>query len=431
MLPALVIAASLIAQVEASTPADLTSEVQRLLKKLDAPEADARGAAEEELIRLGPKVVELLPTGDDNSAQVRERLARIRQHFDDERAAEQLQTGSTVTVSGTLSLEEVRAAIEKQTGNKIADYRGKLGQSVSNLQLKLDIKDAPFWPALDAVLDSAQLGIYPFSGDDGLAIAGRSPSELPRRDRGAYAGPLRIEATRLVSERHPGTSDSAALAVSLEIAWEPRLKPISFEQPLAKIQAVDDQGEELFVERPAQREERSLQVSATGGGTAVEMMIPFSAPPRAAAKIASLKGTLNALIAGKTEAFKFEKLSDAAKAGFKPLPQRIADATVVLDGVKKNNDIWEVAIRVRYATGGKMLAGNRGWILQNDAFLTSADGQRIEKAGSHSSVVGEDEFGVTYQFDVSDVEGCTFVYKTPSSIQSIPLEYELKNLPLP
>lgn len=373
MLPALLIAASLIAQIEASTPEDLTGE----------------------------------------------------------HAAEQMQTGSTITLSGTLSLDDVRAEIEKQTGNKIADYRQKLGQNVTNLQLKLDIKDAPFWPALDAVLDSAQLGIYPFSGDDGVAIAGRSPSELPRRDRGAYSGPLRIEATRLVSERHPGTSDSAALAVSLEIAWEPRLKPISFEQPLAQIQAVDDQGEELFVERPAQREERSLQVSATGGGTAVEMMIPFSAPPRSSAKIASLKGTLTALIAGKTEAFKFEKLSDAAKAGFKPLPQRIADATVVLDGVRKNNDIWEVAIRVRYATGGKTLAGNRGWMLQNDAYLTGADGQRIDKAGSHSSAVGEDEFGVSYQFDVPDVDGCTFVYKTPSSIQSVPLEYELKNLPLP
>src|SRR6476646_7903793 len=157
MLPALVIAASLVAQVEASAPDDLTGEVQRLLKKLDAPEADARNAAEETLIRLGPKVVELLP--------------RIREHVAHSRA-EQLQSGSTVTLSGTLSLEEVRAEIEKQTGNKIADYREKLGQNVTSLQLKLDIKDAPFWPALDAVLDSAQLGIDPLTGDDALAIAG-------------------------------------------------------------------------------------------------------------------------------------------------------------------------------------------------------------------------------------------------------------------
>src|SRR5262249_54514446 len=179
--------------------------------------------------------------------------ARIRQHFDDEREMQQLQVGSTLTLSGTFSLEEVRAEIEKQTGNKIADYRQRFGQNVTNPTLKLEIKDAPFWPALDAVLDSAQLSVYQFSGEDGVALSDRSPSELPRRNRGAYAGQLRIEATRLVTERHPGTKEEAALAVSLEIAWEPRLSPISFEQPLAKLQAVDDQGEELFVQHPAQR----------------------------------------------------------------------------------------------------------------------------------------------------------------------------------
>src|SRR5262249_4872537 len=160
-----------------------------------------------------PAVLDLLPANNP-SPETRARLARIRQHFADKRAVEQLQTGSAVTLSGTFVLEEGRAEILKQNGHKVARFRQLYGLSATNPQLKMELKTARFWPAVDAVLDSAQLRIYSFSGDDGGAIADRAAGERPRRDRGAYAGPLRIEATRLASERRPGSKDSATLAVN-------------------------------------------------------------------------------------------------------------------------------------------------------------------------------------------------------------------------
>ncbi len=83
-----------------------------------------------------------------------------------------------------MTLDELREAIEKQTGNKIVDYRGRFGgQNVTNPKLTLDIRNAPFWQALDAILDQTNLTVYLFSGKDGLALVDRTENELPRAKR--------------------------------------------------------------------------------------------------------------------------------------------------------------------------------------------------------------------------------------------------------
>src|SRR5262249_30811486 len=146
-------------------------------------------------------------------------------------------------------IDELRAMFEKQTGNKIIDYREKIGQPASNPKVYLDLQGVPFWQAMDTMLDKATLGIYPLSGNDGLAVVGRNPQELPRQSRAAYAGPFRIEANRIVVERQPSINGTGSLKVNLEIAWEPRLSPFVFVQPIKQIQAVDDQGKNIAAEQ--------------------------------------------------------------------------------------------------------------------------------------------------------------------------------------
>src|SRR5690606_22354051 len=145
----------------------------------------------------------------------------------------------------------------------------------------------PFWEAIDTLLDRAGLSIYNYSNEAGLSIIEKPENQLDRAPRASYVGPLRLEVTRISAERMPGMERSGSLKVALEIAWEPRLRPITFQQPLASIKAVDDGGNEI----KTGQEEGELEASVQSG-TAVEMELPFALPPRTAKSIKSLKGSL-------------------------------------------------------------------------------------------------------------------------------------------
>jgi hypothetical protein len=236
-----------------------------------------------------------------------------------------------------------------------------------------------------------------------------------------------LEATRIIAERHPASKNPGTLKVSLEVAWEPRLTPIALIQPLKQLQAVDDQGQDLKIDV----QDAALE-AAPSGGTAVEMLIPFVPPARSVKTIASLKGTLTTLMPGKIESFEFDRLNDAAQLKFKPIAQKKAGATVTLEQVRKNNEVWEVIVRLRFDEAANALESHRGWALENEAYLIGPDKKPVENAGYHSTSRTENELGMCYQFDLpGGIEGYTLVYKSPSSIHVLQLPYELKNLPLP
>src|SRR5262249_4311795 len=149
-----------------------------------------------------------------------------------------------------------------------------------------------------------------YSGKDGLAIINRPEEELPRQGRAAYIGPLRLEVSRIVAERDPGFKRQGMLKLNLAIAWEPRLAPVLVEQPLEQIEAIDDQGNKLeFAENEA-----TLEAAVEGGGTGVELLLPFVPPPRTTLAIRSLKGTLNVSLPGKVETFEFDDLKKGMRA---------------------------------------------------------------------------------------------------------------------
>jgi hypothetical protein len=225
----------------------------------------------------------------------------------------------------------------------------------------------------------------------------------------------------------PAVEDSGSLKIALEIAWEPRLRPITFQQSLASLKAVDDQGKELKATQDAGELEAAVQ-----SGTAVQLELPFVAPPRSAKTIASLKGSLTALLPGKTETFEFDKLADLTKRDAKPVEKKHAAATVTLDNIRKNGEIWEVRVRIRFDAAANALESHRTWVFQNEAYLLGPEMKRIEHSGFETTLRDENEVGVAYLFELpGGVDGCTFVYNSPSSLHVVPVEYEIKNLQLP
>jgi hypothetical protein len=362
-------------------------------------------------------VLEHLPAKDANvPAAVRDALRRLRREFD-RQAADLAMQASTVTLHGSgLALAKVAEEFEKQTGNKLVP------DAAADIKVDVDFEKAPFWTALDSIADRAKLSVYVFA-TDGLHLRGAAPVQRPAGEGAFYAGPLRFQASELRLQRDPRLSGKASLKVSLEISWEPRLRPITIRQRLDRLQARDAQGAQLKVDG-----EGELPALVHQGSSGVELELPFVAPPRAVESIDSLKGAIDLLLPGKMESFEFGGLADAKKS-----QQQRYNAVVSLDGVRKVNEIWEFRVRISYEESeGAFDSHLVSWILNNEAYLIDSKGERVENGGFETTSRTESEIGVAYFFDVAGGLGdYKFVYKTPSTIYQLPVEYELKGLALP
>jgi hypothetical protein len=430
----LVLGSFLNAQVEGThTPAseDFKAEVRRLVRQLDAGELVRRDAAEAELLRRGPAVLDLLPPPTDRtSAEVRQRLDRIRQKLQ-QQAADAAARPSLVTLKAdAMPLAKVLAELSRQSGNAIIDQRGTDGDgSDEGPALKVAFDKTPFWPALDQVLDQAGLLIHPFAGSEKPAITvstmhNKTPfiSRVARSGRACCVGPFRIEPVVIAARRNLRSGDGA-LFLSVEALWEPRLRIIGLTQRMADVTASDEKGRPL----PVANAEAQLEIPAADNASAVKFDLPFQLPSREVRRMATVKGKLLAMIPGRIETFRFDKLADA-----KDVAKRVAGVTVTLERVEKNNDLWEVRIRVLFDDAGDALASHRTWIFSNPAYLEGPDGKPITHDTYETTRQEKNEVGVAYVFSTDrPLDKLVFVYKTPGTIITSGFEYELKDIELP
>lgn len=421
----LLISCFVLGQVDdASANDELGLEVRRLVRQLDDDSLANRQAAEKELISLGPEVVELLPPVTRNtSAEVKVRLDRVRKALE-VAAAEAAAKASTVTLEGEMPLFEALAALEKQTGNKIMDFRGQFGQQRTDPKVTADFDKTPFWVALDRLLDQAEMTVYNFSGREGVvAVIGRNARDRNRSDRGTYSGLFRFEPVAIEGRRDLRNSQNHSLKFMMEVVWEPRLTPIVLQLALPEQRAIADTGDPIQVDSRKSR----LEIPVESSIAAAELQVPLVLPDRNVKKLTSLKGKLVALVPGLIEAFEFENLE-----GAKAVEQRKADVSVILDQVRKNVEVYEVRVRVRFGEADKALESHRGWIYNNEAYLLDPQGNKIDNDGLQAYRQDVNEVGVAYMFVREEgLKGCKLVYKTPVLIVKMPVEYELKDIELP
>ena len=288
--------------------------------------------------------------------------------------------------------------------------------------MTVDFKNEPYWSAVDKLLDAAQLGVHNYAGDDALAIVEREPGDGPRVGRAFYGGPFRIEAVEVQSQRNLRKPSQTSLKLQLEIAWEPRLRPIAFSQAAADLEAIVDGQTPLKTRQP----KAVFGAEVPLGTQAVELVLPFDLPPRDAAKISTLKGKLRALVPGRQATFEFDDLAHAAGKS-----QRTGGVEVVIDAVRKNHEIWEIHMRLRL-DDNRTLESHRGWAFDNRSCLVDGKGEMIENAGLETTSQTRNEVGVAYFFDVpAGLDGLTWVYETPAAIVELPIEYELVDVELP
>lgn len=403
---------------------EMRLEVRRLVRQLDDVQRTTREAAERRLIELGPPALTLLPTpGRDTSAEVKVRLERVRKALE-AAVAEAAAQPSRCTLHGGHTLSAALAELQQQTGNRIVDFRQRFGQQTPDPQLTVDFEKAPFWPAFDSLLDQAGLSVYNFSGEIGaLAVVARDENERKRAENGVYQGLFRFEVLRVQAIRDLRNPANHSLRLAIELAWEPRVSPILLQIPLAELRATDESGQPVAVATPR----ASLEVPVENSLPAAEVQLPLVLPARSVAKIRTLQGLVSALLPGRVETFEFADLPNARN-----VEQSRAGVSVIVEEVRKNVDVDEVRLTVRFDEAANALESHRNWIYNNEAYFVAPDGQRFEHAGLQAFRQAANEVGVAYLSDrEGGLAGCKFIYKTPALLIQVPVAFEVQEIPLP
>jgi hypothetical protein len=410
----------------------LAADVAPLVEQLDRGTPSERSAAERKLVDLGlvpgnaEALLKLLPAAsDDMSQEAITRLARIRGQVQT-RQAEQAVAVTRVTLDVTdAPLAEVLAAIEKQTGNRVVDYREQFGEEAPEKKVTLKVDDEPFWSVLDKLLDATNLSPYPFAEDDAMALVGRQQGSGDRAGRAAYAGPFRFEATRVSAFRSLRAEDQQGFEVDMEISWEPRLRPVALSQAPDKLSAKSDAGEDV----PTTARNAAFDIEVAAGNHSAEVSVPMRLPDRGAKQLASLTGQLSALIPGRTAELKFENIAAA-----KDEVQEVGGIRVTLSRAAQNQALWEVHMRIHVGSIDTSTDASLGWVFQNITYLEGSDGEHIDHAGFETAMQSDEEAGFVYFFELPEgaqIGDYKWVYRTPAAIVSLPVDYELKDIPLP
>jgi hypothetical protein len=209
----------------------------------------------------------------------------------------------------------------------------------------------------------------------------------------------------------------------MDVLWEPRLRPIALEVPLAELKAEDDKGQALTVDSRA-----TVEVPVDGVSSAASVELPLPALSRSSLWLARVSGTMTALVLGRAETFEFPQVARARQ-----LERQRGGVTVVLEQARKSGELFEVTLRVRFERAANALESHRGWIYDNEAYLIDRQGRRRESVGLEATLLMPSEVGLSYKFEAAEGTGdeLTFVYRTPADIHRLSIPWELKDLELP
>ncbi len=334
---------------------------------------------------------------------------------------------SKLELSGEASLPEVLASIEEQTGNRLVDYRQQFNQDADEVKVVFDHTEKEFWPVVDAMLDNTGLDLYPYSGEGALAIVQREADLGLRKGRAVYSGPFRLDVTNIYAHSDLRSLNPGSLQLELEISWEPKVKPLALSQPLAALTILADDSSWV---RPSTMVE-SLDVEVQPGSYAADMTVPLELPRRNISMIASLEGQMVALVPKEVTEFRFEDL-DSEKKDAEKNTQTQGGIRVALEGIRRNQELWELRMRVTILSDDSRLLSATSWLFQNLTYLETAEGEKIDHAGLETTLQTENELGLAYFFDApGELSEYVWVYRSPTNIGLVPVEFELRNIPLP
>ena len=411
----------------------LMDDVARLQQQLKSANVKDRDSAEKELLAIGEFALDHLEIVDPaDPTDYRTRLARVRTALE-KVAVEKVTEPARLTFENPkLSIDELLTEIKKQTGNDVI-----LGKQVSvekgAMQVTIEGEEVEFWDVLTQLMDQADLRLDPYDGELGqLALAdsavqngGELNNETEIESSFQFSdnsGVMRFDVTRVDAARNFQNPNLSYGSFSMTLQWEPRLRPIAIDLPLSSIEMVDE-----F--------DRVYQMTKEDGGLSriVQPTIPqldfnIRTPlfDRQIEELKSIKGTVEAILPGRIETFKFKNISKVI-AGTE---QTKAGATVGIDGIQKNEDLWGVQVTLSFDEENNALESHQSWVFNNEIYLVDAEGNKEYPIGRETYQQTNEMVGIQYFFgeDPGDRE---LHYRTPAAVVKVKIPFIFKGIPLP
>ncbi|MFN9367096.1 MAG: hypothetical protein ACK6CE_20140 [Planctomycetota bacterium] len=409
-------------EVAPTDPLELSEAVLKLEEKLGSQSIPERDAAEHKLTEWGLPVLDhLSPVSDSQSSDLQQRLQRIRVELE-RLAVIAVSNPSKVQLGGKLTLAQALSAIQKQTGNVIeANVPAEL------LQREHVWQDQPveFWNALSQILSAYPLRVDPYGGQpQSLSLVEQGPiapgaGNVPPS---AVANVLWCELTRIDATRNFLNPELSRMTFGLVIRWEPRLRPISIDIPQASLKIVDEYDKTW-----------ELANSETVFYGMVQPEIPelefnLEQPllDRQIEEIKSLSGVCSAVLPGRIENFEFRGIGTVPP----DTRQTKGGATVTYDGLLKMDDLYGARLALSFSEENNALESHQSWAYQNECFLQTADGRRIDSIGTETYQQENARLGVMYFFPEYPADA-KLVYRTPAAIVKVQIPFQLKGIKLP
>ncbi len=282
-------------------------------------------------------------------------------------------------------------------------------------------KPLTFWPALDHVLDEADLDIDRYGGDrQSLQLRPRRPGRPSRVDSATYTGPYRLEPTVVTSRRVFRTEALNGLGIEIELGWLPGVTPIGVTLPLDRLVAKLDDGQTIRASGAG-----NVDVATGREIPIARFQLPLQLPVGQPQSIVTLAGEIRSLLPGPPHRFEFS-LNEIGEV------QTRQAATVVLEDVRKNGELHELRLAVDFESPGAAMESHRGFLLDNQAVVVFADGSRTEPLGYELYRQSETGIGIGYLFAIGPTaEEARLVYETPTSIVSDETEFLIRDIGLP
>jgi hypothetical protein len=404
-----------------ASDAALRDRVLQLVERLDAPKMEAQKAAEDALVKLGPRILPFLPEPTKSTSPARkERLERIRAALRETEDESNLGAAKVTLQGQGIRLTEAIQKLQAQSGNAITDLREQMGAAVTNPALDLDIAGKPFFEALDAIARKAEVTPYFATGDSTIGLMAGAP---PASALVQYSGPFRITLKQITTVRDFQTGMASA-NVQLEVAWEPRLRPMLLALDTDELAITDDRGREI----EPQVMNESTDVVIRPENPAAEINVNLAAPDRAAKMLARLKVKATVTVPAGIRRFRFPNLAA------RDVMQKQGDIRIILESTEVDEQVWKVNVVLEYPGEGPAFESYRQGLFNNRLWLQKADGSRFEHNGGFSNTASDQgKLGFEYLFVDAPGKPADYqlVYETPSKVLTIPLEFEFKDVPLP
>ena len=391
--------------------------IKELVAQLDAATRAERAAAESELLRLGPSILDLLPPPDLlDSAAARDALRRLRVQLELQAAEESVQS-SLVTLTGSLTAIEATDEITRQTGNFIR-WEGSTETGSAPMELQLDA--VPFWRAVEELARAADAG-WRVDDATGAVLFVDGPGVSDRLSVSAASA----YAVAVQSVQYRGN----AVRVEFQVLAEPRLRPLFVSIADADFAAATEV-ERLSLFSPKARTELPM-TSRSPAQFAVLFQQPSSI---AAEQPLRVEGKIIVHTAAAPTDVRFKDLTARV-----PVARRRGGVTVTLDRVRwpiiEERQAARIRMSIAYDAGGPEFESHRTWIYHNEVFLEAPDGERFPVNDGFDTTAQADG-GVALEYRFKDLPtgphtDWQLVYVAPTLLVDVPVEFAFPDLMLP